>query len=150
MKGAALAAPFLCYDVSMEHLRSNESLASRDTFETEDEERLVTETRELLNSLDEEVLRDIFERELKLSGVESPHSKVAACFVPFRNAVIDGSYDGDTLGTFSTQKGIRLHPRMISKNGQFHAKVKTMLQVNSICGKWGVKKLLRTHEVVQK
>ena len=102
----------------MERFRTNESIARRDIFETEDEERLVAETRELLDSLDEEALRDIFERELRLSGVESPTDTVDARFIPFNEVVVDGKYKGGTSGYFVYRGEIALNAKPIHQSAE--------------------------------
>lgn len=100
----------------MEHFRSFETLSKRDIYETAYEEQLITEVRDFITTLNEESLKSIFERELRLSGAENARTLLIRKFVPFEKVIIDGTKDDTSLGSFNRKRGIEIYPKAIVRS----------------------------------
>jgi hypothetical protein len=119
----------------MERLSAIEPLPPRDRFETEEEAIVVTEARELLHSLDEEVLRDIFEREFTRAGVENTEEKLNQRFISFDQIIVDALGTGNALGTCGGGN-ITLYPSIIKKGASIKLSHIANKNLEQMCKKY--------------
>ncbi len=144
----------------MEHFHSPEAAPIRDIYTTEDERLLVTETRDFINTLDENTLRGIFGRELRLSGIQDPGEVLDEKFIPFDRVVVDGAQEGTTLGSFNHTRGIKLNPKAIGVSAETSALFARSSSIGTLAGLYqkldlieseqeqsGIKRFLTSNEV---